>query len=82
MNVIEGIGRKGGFDPGVIYKRLSPGVVTIISDFGTRSAALGSGFILNAQGEIATNAHVVLGDPPKLQKANAVYEGTRPRQHV
>jgi S1-C subfamily serine protease len=73
VNVVEGIGRNGGFDASEIYKRLAPGVVTIISDFGTNSAALGSGFILNAQGEVATNAHVVLGDPPKLQKANAVY---------
>ena len=75
VNVIEGIGRKGGFDAGVIYKRLAPGVVTVISDFGAPggAAALGSGFVLDAQGNIATNAHVVRGDPPKLQKPTSVY---------
>ena len=76
VNVVEGLGRKGGFNASGIYQQLSPGVVTIQSDFGslkTGSAALGSGFVLDSQGDIATNAHVVLGDPPKLQRANGVY---------
>ena len=33
VEVVEGIGREGGFDPGEIYSRLSPGVVTVISLF-------------------------------------------------
>jgi S1-C subfamily serine protease len=76
VNVVEGIGRKGGFDPSVIYKRLAPGVVTIIAESGgskSGQAALGSGFVLDGQGYIATNAHVVLSDPPKLQRATGVF---------
>jgi S1-C subfamily serine protease len=76
VNVIEGIGRKGGFDAGTIYKRLAPGVVTVISDGrtgGSAAAGLGSGFVLDGQGYIATNAHVVRGDPPKLARASTVY---------
>ncbi|MEA2459458.1 MAG: hypothetical protein QOC95_2430 [Thermoleophilaceae bacterium] len=76
VNVVEGIGRKGGFDSGAIYKRLSPGVVTVISTADPKQAdkaALGSGFVIDAQGYVATNAHVVRGDPPKLQRATTVY---------
>jgi S1-C subfamily serine protease len=75
VKVIEGIGRGGGFDPGTIYRRLAPGVVTVISDTGAAGgqAGLGSGFVLDGQGYIATNAHVVRGDPPKLERAGTVY---------
>jgi len=67
VQVIEGLGRDGGFDPGQIYERLAPGVVTIISIFGGGTALLedggeggqGSGFVLDDQGYVATNAHVV-----------------------
>src|SRR5204863_5644074 len=34
---------------------------------------LGSGFVLDGNGYIATNAHVVRGDPPKLARAPHVY---------
>ena len=47
-----------GFDATRIYEEASPGVVTIRSVFGS-NAAEGSGFVLNADGEIVTNAHVV-----------------------
>jgi S1-C subfamily serine protease len=76
VKVVEGIGAKGGFDPGTIYDRLSPGVVTIIASSGTTSSAragLGSGFVLDGEGYIATNAHVVRGDPPGLKRATTVY---------
>jgi S1-C subfamily serine protease len=66
VQVVEGIGTKGGFDASGIYDRLAPGVVTVISLFGdedtplgSQDGGLGSGFVLDGQGYIATNTHVV-----------------------
>jgi S1-C subfamily serine protease len=47
-----------GFDATRVYREASPGVVTVRSVFDS-GAAEGSGFVLNAEGEIVTNAHVV-----------------------
>jgi S1-C subfamily serine protease len=47
-----------GFDAARVYREASPGVVTIRSIFGG-GAAEGSGFVLDENGEIVTNAHVV-----------------------
>jgi S1-C subfamily serine protease len=70
VEVVEGVGRRGGFDAGGIYRRLSPGVVTVLSIFENGPSLLedggeggqGSGFVLDGQGHIATNAHVVTSD--------------------
>jgi S1-C subfamily serine protease len=79
VQVIEGIGEKGGFDAAEIYERLAPGVVTVISLFGDGDAGplgqnggLGSGFVLDAEGYVATNAHVVTNGR-QLNSARQVY---------
>jgi S1-C subfamily serine protease len=73
--------RGGGFDPSGIYRRESPGVVTILATgFGSGGGAdggLGSGFVVSDSGEIATNAHVVTdasaGGGSSLEEAKEVY---------
>ncbi|HEX8103376.1 MAG TPA: trypsin-like peptidase domain-containing protein [Solirubrobacteraceae bacterium] len=78
----------GRFDPEAIYKTEAPGVVTVVSLFGDGSleailsgnggegggSGLGSGFVLNGRGEIATNAHVVTqGEGRAVKRARQVY---------
>jgi S1-C subfamily serine protease len=81
VQVVEGLGREGGFEAGRIYEQLSPGVVTVLSVFGDTASLLedggeggqGSGFVLDGQGYIATNAHVVTAENSDTQRAQQVF---------
>ena len=85
VEVVEGLGKNDSFDPASIYRRLSPGVVTVSSRFdggaanplspaGGEQAGLGSGFVVDAEGRILTNAHVVTtGEGARPQRADEVF---------
>jgi S1-C subfamily serine protease len=62
-----------GFDAAGVYREASPGVVTIRSIF-EEGAAEGSGFVLDTNGRIVTNAHVVTdGEGADRKEADAVF---------
>jgi S1-C subfamily serine protease len=85
----------GSFNPAEIYRDVSPGVVTIDSVFeggvsdilgGGGSAGQGSGFVVDKEGDIVTNAHVVTsgghlngGGTPREAKQVFVEFGNRNR---
>jgi S1-C subfamily serine protease len=88
VEVIKSIGHDGGFDPRAIYKSEAPGVVTVVSLFGSDGlgsllngddggdggGGVGSGFVLDRTGEIVTNAHVVTsGEGDAIKRAREVY---------
>ena len=82
IEVLKDAGRSDGtsFDPRGIYRRESPGVVTVIatglkSDTGPGTqSGLGSGFVISPDGEVATNAHVVTGGTGSaIRKASEVF---------
>ena len=81
VEVTEDSGQETGFDPKAIYDREAPGVVTVISLFESGDAlgeggggGVGSGFVLNDEGEVATNAHVVTtGEGDAVSRAREVY---------
>jgi 2-alkenal reductase len=79
------------FDPAEIYRRRSPGVVTIYSLFDERPtsaddehAAQGSGFVVSPQGYLLTSAHVIssAGENQPTRLAKRVYVAFRDNDRV
>jgi S1-C subfamily serine protease len=69
-----------GFQPRRIFAERSPGVVTVFSYFGSKSASStldeGSGFVVTKSGLVLTAAHVITsttGTPGLATPASAVY---------
>jgi S1-C subfamily serine protease len=61
---------QNGFDAAGVFRQASPGVITIRSIFkGGGGAAEGSGFVLDADGRVVTNAHVVTDESTGARKA-------------
>jgi S1-C subfamily serine protease len=62
------------FHPAAIYKKRSPGVVTIFSTFPTGSQGQGSGFVVSTKGYVLTNAHVITTAPDQpIERASTIY---------
>jgi S1-C subfamily serine protease len=57
-----------GFNAARIYEEAVPGVVTIRAVYGNAGGAEGSGFVLDENGEIVTNAHVVTDESSGTRK--------------
>jgi len=90
VEVVRSAAGDDSFDPAAIYARDAPGVVTVFSVLpgesglgGNDGQGIGSGFVLNGRGEIATNAHVVTsGEGSTIRRAKEVYVAFADRNQV
>jgi 2-alkenal reductase len=83
VRVVEGLGKNGNFDPAAIFAQFGKGVVTVTSlysDGGTAAlsgrgaAGQGTGFVIDDEGHVLTNAHVVTeGQGSSLKRAKEVF---------
>jgi putative serine protease PepD len=55
------VASSNGVDVAAVYRRVSPGVVFVEADGAGGGSASGSGFVIDTQGHIVTNEHVVDG---------------------
>ncbi len=64
-----------GFDAAAVYANRAGGVVTIYADLGPDGQSQGSGFVVDAEGTILTNAHVItnVASSSDVRGAKAVY---------
>jgi S1-C subfamily serine protease len=73
-----------GFDPAAIYAARAGGVVTIYADLGGTGTSQGSGFVVDDEGTILTNAHVItnVGESSSVRGADRVYVEFRDGERV